>query len=139
MRLNLRVVSLRHWRHALSRIFLLASIFWLQSNAVVASSYKEKKVRFDPQVIKFCVNQLLYEDTFPNGNPVGDRTILDPASAARACKGVSSKDEAIEVKRCVNGLLYESVFRDGSPSGERTIFDPSSAAQACQICHEDEY
>ena len=133
MGVNFQSLNLR-WFKTVSSFVLLMMLS--QSLEVRASSFKKHPRNFNPDIIKFCVNQLLYEDTFPNGNPVGDRTIIDPASAARACKGVSAKADSIEIKRCVNGLLYKSVFNDGTPAGERTIFEPSSAAQACQYCHD---
>lgn len=136
MRLQL-IGVLGSWKRSLLVMALCVWTVGIQPLPVNASSSQLKKRPFDPLIIKFCVNQLLYEDTFSNGTPSGDRTIIDPASAANACKGVSTKNEALEIKRCVNGLLYESVFRDGSPSGDRTIFDPRSAAEACQVWPDD--
>ena len=88
----------------------------------------------DPDVIRSCVNQLLYKHTFPDGSPAGDRTIIDPASASLACRGVTSKDEADLVRQCINGLLYTETFTNGNPAGDRTIIDPASASRACSVC-----
>ena len=84
-----------NWQRCLL-VTCFVSMLSLATIEVHASSYKLQKRRLDPLIIKFCVNELLYEGTFANGNPSGDRTIVDPASAARACKGVSSKEEARE-------------------------------------------
>ena len=110
----------------------LVAVLLLFPPVGLASHFKS---RLDPDLIKFCVNQLLFEDTFPNGRPVGDRTIIDPQSAARACQGVTDKRQALDVKRCMNGLLFDRTFSDGDPVGERTIIDPASASEACQVYH----
>jgi hypothetical protein len=88
----------------------------------------------DPAVIRFCVNQLLYTQTFNDGKPSGDRTIMTPNAAAIACRGIQSRPESREIRRCVNGLLYENTFSDGTPTGPRTILEPEAAAQACSRC-----
>jgi hypothetical protein len=88
----------------------------------------------DPDIIRFCVNQLLYTQTFNDGKPSGDRTIITPNAAAIACRGIQSRTEAREVRRCVNGLLYENTFSDGTPTGARTILEPEAAARACSRC-----
>ena len=99
-----------------------------------ASAIERYGQQFDPSAIRFCVNQLLYDHTFPDGTPAGDRTIIDPASATIACRGVITVEEAQSVRKCVNGLLYESTFSNGNPVGERTIIDAGSAARACSLC-----
>ena len=112
----------------------LSAPFFLTSDA---SAIERPVQQLDPSVIRFCVNQLLYDHTFPDGTPAGDRTIIDPASASIACRGVITLEEAQSVRKCVNGLLYESTFSNGSPVGERTIIDAASAARACSLCKND--
>ncbi|NCJ07026.1 hypothetical protein GS597_11000 [Synechococcales cyanobacterium C] len=90
----------------------------------------------NPEVIKICVNRLLFERTFRDGTPSGNRTIIDPRSAAIACQGVSSLTEATNARLCVNRLLYTGTFSDGAPTGQRTIVDPADAARACSLCQD---
>ncbi|MCM1985024.1 hypothetical protein [Lyngbya confervoides] len=91
-------------------------------------------ISVDGNLIKLCVNQLLYDHTFRDGTPAGDRTIIDPRSAAVACRGIRSRTQAESIQRCMNQLLYDRIFTDGKPAGDRTILDPSAAAEACQLC-----
>jgi hypothetical protein len=91
-----------------------------------------------PLVIKNCVNGLLYTDIFENGRPAGPRTIISPGAAARACQGVTSRQQAEAVKLCVNGLLYTDIFENGRPAGPRTIISPEAAARACAICSNND-
>ena len=118
-------------------VFLTVSGVLLFISGVGDSRALEDSVRrLDPTVIRFCVNQLLFDHTFPDGTPAGKRTIIDPNSAALACRGVISKQEARTVRQCVNGLLYEETFSNGNPAGDRTILDPASAARACALCKD---
>ena len=97
------------WKSSTFVLLLFALSFGIQTFQVNASSYPGKKRIFDPLIIKFCVNQLLYEDTFANGNPSGDRTVIDPTSAAKACKPFASSGMTLpplaNICRCSNALF----------------------------------
>lgn len=95
--------------------------------------------QIDPLAIKICVNGLLFDQVFANGRPAGRRTIVDPRSAAIACQGVRTLEQAQEIKTCVNSLLFESVFPDGRPSGPRTFLEPRVAAVACAPCPQPNF
>ena len=111
------------------------SVNLLSGTALHASGQQKPEVPFlDPNIIRICVNQLLYEHTFNDGTPAGERTIIDPNAASLACRGVKFEEDVLAVRQCVNGLLYTMTFSNGNPAGERTILDPTSAARACTFC-----
>ncbi len=89
------------------------------------------------QVVRLCLNGLLHTDISYNGEPRlnSHRTVVDQASAAQACEGVQTRNEAREIRRCVLGVLYTNTDHGGGPrlTSQRTEIEASSAARACRL------
>ncbi len=107
-------------------VMLVLSLPWVFASKAMAQDRA--------QVIRLCVNGLLYGTVSADGVPeLSSQTDFPERWVARTCRPVRTLEGAKAKRICVNGLLYQAIAEDGSPqlSTKNEDIMPSFAVRAC--------